>query len=531
MATIPVYDAPQVRETALQGGFQQTVNTSAPFGGEQAAQMGEVAKATAGVAQFMQRQQERDDVAKANAAFVALTNEHTNKTLDWQKNRKGSFAEGVSAEADKWWVDAEERFTKDLNDRQRALLAQHAAPMRSRSLASMGQFENQELTTYGIKASTATIGAYISEAARDPNAVDASRQGIRDQIAVLTNLNGWKPQDAQNEYMRYTTTLHTQVMQTIAVNDPDAAKKYFDANKGEISGDKLAEIEKGLETAGIRKKAQTFADDAVGRMSEAQAIAAARKQFEGEAEEGVVAHLKTRYSELTAARERSQRNAADTAWNILEKEGTWTAIPPKVWDSLDGRDRRAIKQAGATVTTDMNTYIELRDKATSDPEGFAKMDLRRYTSKLAKQDMEQLLDLRDKIADPKRAKETITLEKQMDSAIEGLKAEGAKGQELRGKFKKVVYDEIKAAEDANGGKPLNFDARQKIIDRNLIENNSWFGTTRRFQVVGTEREQGFTPKIGDTERTQIKEALKGEGIANPTDAQITARYKLKFGLK
>jgi len=47
MATIPVYDAPQVRETALQGGFQQTVGTSAPFGGEQAAQLGEVAKATA----------------------------------------------------------------------------------------------------------------------------------------------------------------------------------------------------------------------------------------------------------------------------------------------------------------------------------------------------------------------------------------------------------------------------------------------------------------------------------------------------
>ncbi len=531
MATIPVYDAPQVRETALQGGFQQTVGSSAPFGGEQAAQMGEVAKATAGVAQFMQRQQERDDIAKANAAFVALTNEHTNKTLDWQKNRKGSFAEGVSAEADKWWADAEERYTKDLNDRQRAILAQHASPMRSRSLASMGQFENQELTTYAAKASTATIGALISEAARDPNAVTTSRQGIRDQIAVLTNLNGWKPQDAQNEYMRYTTVLHAQVMQTLSVNDPDAAKKYFEANKSEISGDKLAELEKGLETAGIRKSAQTFADEAVGRMSEAQAIAAARKKFEGEMEEGVVAHLKTRYSELNAARERSQRNAADTAWDILEKQGTWTAIPANVWNSLDGRDRRAIKQAQNTVGTDMTVYAELRDKATTDPEGFAKIDLRRYVGKLAKADMEQLFDLRDKIADPKRSKETITFEKQMDSAIESLKAEGAKGQELRGKFKQVVYDEVKAAEEANGGKPLTFDARQKIIDRNLLQNNSWFGTTRRFQVVGTEKEAGFTPKIGDTERAQIKDALKSEGIFNPTDAQITARYKLKFGLK
>lgn len=363
------------------------------------------------------------------------------------------------------------------------------------------------------------------------------KSDIIKRVQVQASLNGWSPERTQVEEAKHLTNLHKQVIQSLVDRDPTKAKEYFEANKAEINGSEYDGIDRVLKVGGLKTTAQTFADevDAKG-MSELDAIRAAREKFSGDEEAAAVAEVKTRFAEVQGARERSQRDASDTAWGIYARTGRLSAIPASVMASLDGRDLAAlkdharIKAEGRAVKTDFGTYYDLRQQAVNDPEGFAKVDLRRYTNKLSPGDLEEFAKLQT--GKPKEVKDAATLSQQLSSTYDTL-GWGSSKREQKGAFDRAVTDAINTEQKARG-KELNYEERQAIIDRMAIEgdvNGMWPGGGRRYyEVQGTPEAAKFVPEIPDAEKQQIVDRFTKRKGRPPNEDEINLIYKNWKGL-
>lgn len=230
---------------------------------------------------------------------------------------------------------------------------------------------------------------------------------------------------------------------------------------------------------------------------------------------------------VTAALQEVAQNGGSFAKLSPSMRAKLTELAP---DKLDDIQSYAGKiAAGQPIETDWNAYTQLRAMAAQEPAGFAKTDLRRFYDRLAPAHREHLLDLQTSTKDPTKLPEVATLEAQINNArsLMALKGENA------GKFDTVVTNEINAATHAKG-KPLTYEERQKVIDRNMlvVSEGGWFSATKRvYEVAGTA--EGLTAKPVPTsgDRDLIKAALAAEGVKNPTDAQIVARFNLKNGIR
>jgi hypothetical protein len=230
MATIPVYDGPQVKEAPLRGGFQEPIRSADAFGAVQARQLGEVANAVTKVAQVVEYENARND---ADAVFRAETNlraGYLQFEANTKKTRQGRSAEGVLEDTDKWWAEQEKAFTEGMaNDRQRALLARSASRLKLQSQAQMSEFQNVQLERSHDESWNASKAIVISNTATNPTPAN-----VQSAIAELKTKNayqgarkGWDSDQMTVQNMKDMTILHTSVVQNLADKDPAAAEKYF----------------------------------------------------------------------------------------------------------------------------------------------------------------------------------------------------------------------------------------------------------------------------------------------------------------
>lgn len=189
--------------------------------------------------------------------------------------------------------------------------------------------------------------------------------------------------------------------------------------------------------------------------------------------------------------------------------------------------------AGVPVQTDWDTYANLRALAATDPAKFAKTDLRGYLTALGPAQREQLIDLQMKAINPLTTHEIATLDAQLGNAHDLLNLKPS-DKERKGKFDTVVMTELSVAQKEKG-KPLTYEERQKVIDRNLLTTDAgagWFSRGKRvYETVGTAEGLTAKPVPTDEDKRLIKAALAAEGVKTPTDAQILGRFNLKHGLR
>lgn len=262
MATIPVYDGAQVKQAPLQGGFQEYAKSDAAFGGVEARQLGEVANATARVGVMMERQQQREDADVVFRAETNLRSDYLKFETEVKKGRQGRYAEGVVADTDKWWADAETKFNESLNDRQRALLAKSASRLKLQSAASMTQYQDMQLEKSHDESWGASKGVIISDTATNPtpqNITNAITQ-LKDKNAYQGARKGWDADQLKVQNIKDMTILHSSVIQQLADKDPAAAEKYFaTVPNDEFDGTRRDAIKDGIENARIRFEAKAKA--------------------------------------------------------------------------------------------------------------------------------------------------------------------------------------------------------------------------------------------------------------------------------
>jgi hypothetical protein len=547
MPRVPTYDNLTVADRPLSGARQESIASPGLLGGGNDAliQTGRalqgVGNEAAKIAGQMQDTQNADMLFRAE---TTLKNEYLGFE-NTVRERRGQSAWGATDEARQWW-DKKARETMDglENDAQRKLFMRSASRLREQSLTSISHHEADQRRASLTESAQASIVGSINLAASqvgtptEMEAISGARTEVVKRLQVLQQLQGWDAETYKAKEAEQLTKLHLQVIQNKVDKDPKGARDYFALNRAEINGTALDGVEKLLKTGGLKVTAQTFADevDRTG-LTEADAIKAAREKFEGEEEAAVVTEIKTRFSERTQARERMQRDAADEAFGIYARTGSLNAIPSTLLAKMDGKTLLALRKdardaaEGKAPKTDWDRYYLLRNEALTNPEQFARRDLRAEFPHLGKAERESLIDLQTK--KPADLKEVATLENQLGNAHNLMGWGGSNNAEKRGMFDTAVQQAVLAEEKATG-KKLGYEGRQKIIDRLLIEGdtNGWLpmGNKRLFEVQGTEAEGRFAPVVPDAERSKITAALKRAGKP-VSETEIVRLFKQKHGLK
>lgn len=480
-----------------------------------------------------------DAVLKAE---TSLKNDYLTYQQSLQ-NRRGQNAWGVTQDVSDWFDKQRKQYGDTItNPEQQKAFSASFNQLRESGLSSAGQFEAQQRHTSLEESGKASISASINIAAADHNndaTILGAKQDIAKRIQLLGQMNGWSPEVQQAELDQYITDLHKQVIQARIDEDTASAQAYYDANKAEIDGSQRDAIDKLLKHGTDREQAQKGAADLLGQgLSESDALAAARKKYTGEVQDGVVQRIKEQFSEQEVVSQRDQKQASDQAWQLFDKTSSMSTIPTTVLNRMDGRDRNSLQKeadarlAGKEVQTNWEAYYGLRLLASEQPAQFSNVDLRRYFGDLAPAQREQIIGLQQDSKKGGGAADVQSFEAQLDHA-NGLLGFGSGDQDKKGMFASAVDTELSALGKQLGRKPT-FDERQKVIDRMMIKGSTGFnfmgfGSKPYFKVAGTEDAAAFVPSIPDDERKKIGAALVRAGKP-VTDDQVMSLYKSMHGL-
>ncbi|HAV74289.1 MULTISPECIES: hypothetical protein [unclassified Limnobacter] len=560
MPTVPKYQ----QQTELRGlpSVQQQSIASPELLGAGARQTQEAGNALlragaglSNIAADMQQREDADMVFQAEAAFRESLIGFEQEAL----TRTGNKAWGITKDVDKWFQDNVAKYSEGLtNDRQRAIFNQTATKMKLPSIERFSSFENQQRVKSLEQSTNATLETLINSAATTaqmmnseefstagttqtgpdgkpvPGPLSALQSMKQDGLRRLEFYAADTGEDSSVTNLKkqlYTSKFHKQVIQARIDADPSSAKAYYEANKEEIAGAERLNLEELVRTGEMKVKAQSFADAALNDgLTEVDAIRQARESFQGQDEEFVVAEIKTRFGELSQARESDQRQAADEAYDVFSRTGRLSSIPASVLNRMDGKTRLALRKEaqsmaeGRAIKTDDNVYYSLHQEAINNPAVFAKRDLRQVFDKLSPSDRQEMIKLQGKVQQPDELKDLRTYDQQLTLRYRDLGWDN-KDTKQKAQFERAANDAIVAEQVANG-KKLTFDEREKVLDRLLIQGGgTWYSASKRlFEVQGTEDEAAFVrglepekktsaliQSIPAIERQQIEQALRADG--------------------
>lgn len=537
MPQVPNYDDFQATAAPLPAARVADVQP-----GNAALQVGQgfeqLGAAASDVAVRLQERQNADAVFKAEADLK-------DQYLQFEqgvRQRRGTQAWGVTNDASTWWDKNTQTISDNLqNDRQRNIFMHSASNLRSASLTSISQYENEQQHQSVEDSAKASITGSINIAAAnptDPAILAQSKSDVLKRIQVIAQVNGWTPERYVVEQGNALTDLHKQVIQSQIDTNPDAARAYFDANKSQINGMDRDVIDKEIRVGTIRQIGQQASETIMAQgLPESQALSQARAKYTGEQQDEVVRRVKERYADIDMTRERAQNDAADAAWQQWSKTKSLSTVPTSTLNAMDGRMRDALEKedaahaSGADIRTDWSKFYDLRQMAATAPNQFATTDIREFFPDLNPAQREQLIDLQNQVKG-NNSSDVQTLNEQLSRAHELLNWSASDGQK-KGQFDSAALTAIDAAQKANGGKKLTFDDRQKVIDRMMVTGSypggNWFSADRFYQASGTTKESQFTPKVPEEDRAQIEAALTRKQIPI-TDNAVMRIYKLAHGL-
>ena len=561
MPVVP-YREPQVDQRPLGGVRQESVASPSLFstGGERQLQSGkQLLSAGDELGKIAGDMQNRENADMIFRAETAIKTEYIGFEKQAREERRGDAAKNLTKDAADWWEKRATEHASNLgNPVQKELFSKQVAKLRTQSMDSLSSYEADQRRVALNESATASMTASVNLAASQVGtpteraAIMGAKDDILKRLDVLAKINGYGGDSPEATALRDAkraealTNLHMQVIQNMVNADPSRAKAYFEANKSEINGSKFEAIENLYKIGDAKEKAQKTSDKlAAEGKGEAEGLAYIRQNLKGEEQAQAALEWKTRHAELTTARERSQKDAADEAYRIYARTGRISAIPADIVQKMDGKvwllltdhaEARAKRNSAEVMPkTDWNKYYALRQLAIDRPDAFATRDLRQDFGYLGQAARESMIDLQTKVKKPDEMKDAATLQTQLSATHNLMQWGGQQHQEKKGMFDIAVTTAI-ANEEKNLGKKLDQAQRQKIIDRMLIDgevlSGAWYlpdPNKRFFEVYGKGEAAKFNPAVPKDERDKIKDALTRAG--KPVDdATVLKLYKQKMGL-
>lgn len=551
MPTVPTYDNNVQQIRPLDGTKQSSIASPDLFAGISGANnTSALGKALNNVGEVLDKRQDEIDTATALNAEVA-TREAYMQFQTEARTRRGLAADGLAKDAEKWWDDQARLVTEKMTPNQQRLFKNRMQGTRLSTLDSLSQYQDAQVRAAKQEGALASIDSSIKLALDDPNNAGLASEAMRTiQITVskLAAENGDTPEKAQMDMLKYTSQYHSGMLQNMIDGNPERAREYMNKYGAQMLPTARGQFDKSLEVAERNVKVFGEVSTAMSTAkSETEALSMVREKFANDADgmKLAVLEVKTRYKEQEEAQQQAQKQAYDRAYTIAVEQGkgrrgvdaqTWSMLTPQQRDSIDDEmyqrtervrvaqdraearaDRAAAKREKQDNDAAWENYYLLRQQARDNPEAFRNRDLRLDFKSIPKEKREELIDLQAK--KPDELKDITTLDGQISLTVGALGIEKTE----KYKFESVVRDAV-LAEQKKQGKPLNQEARQKIIDRMVIDGEvpggAWYRNDkegRAFEFYGTPDANKFIPS--DDAIKQRFEKNKGRA---PTSEELKA---------
>lgn len=474
-------------------------------------------------------------------ALPALRVVSDNKPEPWGAlNRRGRDAFGLPEEVLGAFDKNVAEIDKGLaNDTQRLAFRRLAHSRRLELNRRIQQHVAGEIRRYDDQTTESYLATETDAAIAAADDVGRVQLGLARAGAALTdhaNRNGLPPEWLTQKQIEVSTKVHGGVVERLLAQGQDlAAREYYQTNVEAIAGSQRARIEKALEVGTLRGESQRQADSILAKHADmGEALKTARAIKDPQVRDATESRVKDYFATKKAAEQERERGAADQAWDILAKTKKLDAVPPAVLARMDGRHRLALEAeasalaSGAKVRTDPEAYAELQAMLSTDPEGFAALDLRTYFPRLGEADRRHFIEKQhpDKIA------EAATLAQQLANAHDELGWKDS-DREKKGKFDKAVTLAVNE-ESRTKRRALTFEERQATIDRMMVRgriaDSGLIRDTRGrlYEFAGSEEGQRFVPSesrdavklIPVADRRAIAERFKAKRRREPTEAEL-----------
>lgn len=462
MPIVPTYQ-PQVREQALEGGFQRTPDVGA---GTRALGQGLMQAAEA-----VDRIDLRDAQAKAADVETRITSDWLKWDAENRQKYRGQNADGYAPAAEAWWKSTAEAYGKTLDPRARALASRSLSAKQNAALGNVLQFQSAEKERFADETYAADVNTTIQFGVTSGNVASTAQQ-IREKAAILGARKGWTTEQVQAEVGKNLSAMHLAQITKLAEVNAQAAQDYYDANKAEVAFTQQPRVEQVLKGELDNQFAtKTAAELATKPLAEQ--LAEAAKIQDPARREKTLTQIKNNHALVKEAQREVEAKASDDAWQLFAQG---KKIPEAVLAQMDGRNRVQLQEAqrvradrlaaGKAVKTDMLTYIDVREKLAAGE----KVNLRAYTEKIAPAQMEQLLDIQSAASKAGVKQDSmLTDEGRINSALISLGIDKKKNPETAVLLTNEIDRRVRVASAVKGGKDLTADEKQAIVDRVVMD--------------------------------------------------------------
>lgn len=265
MPRVPAVTGQSVMPNAVPAPFQRVQATPADFG----AGIGQALERTGGqIAQVGDRLNARaveiskeNDALAAEQAYAAFSDQERVFLNDPERgiySRRGGNAMGAYEDATKWWDESTRAAVEALeNPNQQRLLQGILLRRRDQALDGVSRHVARERQTYIGEATDARVKGLVADAAaayNDEGKVSGLIEEADGLIRFWGQRQGQAPEKIDLARRAARSTIRQSVIERMAVDNPMAAQRYYEANKGDLDGTTQQAIEKALKGAVDRQK-------------------------------------------------------------------------------------------------------------------------------------------------------------------------------------------------------------------------------------------------------------------------------------
>jgi hypothetical protein len=389
-----------------------------------------------------------------------------------------------------------------------------------------------ERRTAADNLSQARLNEAVDDAAanyNNPSKILESMAVARGEIASMAERNGWSPEVAASKLQEARSAIHKTVIEAALDRAPGYASSYYQANKADIDGRERAKLEKALEASSIRGAAQAAEDRIMGQgLSEADALAEARKIRDPKLRDEAVQRVTMRYGEIARVEQREERAVRDRAWQSLVGGSKVDDIPAADLARMDGttisamrafEDRRSKEGRGFARVDDPATDVKIHRLFMDDKVAFAGYDMTQHYGQLTEervrywQGLQRSVDSRAE-KDAQKATSYALGDRIAKTYLDAAKIRYGEGTPKRqAEQSQRVFELVRGVADqfaAQGKRPTaqDFDRALKelFLDGTLVGSGTFRDDrVKAFEVVGTERARQFQLRDVAAQKQRISE--------------------------
>jgi hypothetical protein len=528
MPKVPVYGGPQIERQVPNPTRMQTPDVSS---GLQA-----VARGLGEVSEGFDKIALRDDQTKAFETEAQITQEWLKWDSQARQQFRGANVDGYEAAAQQWWKDSAETYGKDLNPRAKALASRGLMGKQNQALGNVLQFTSTEKERHADEAANANIASTIQFGVTSGEVASAADQ-VRGLVAAQGVRKRWTTEQVQDATQRNLSNLHVAHLAKLAESNAEAAQTYFTQNRGEISFAQQGKIEEAIKGEADNQFSRKFAADVAAKPLSEQ-LTEAGKITDPQRRDKALREVKLNHALVKEAEHQAQQKVADTVWTQYVDKGR--RVPEILRGAMGEANLRELINferahaarvaSGAQVKTNPSDLARVYDLMRDDPAEFKKLRMVALTNHIAPNDIEQIARIQRDMLKPDREKDVATSSQLLGTYTGGWKPE------KKAAFSSSFYDELDRFEKEKG-RPANYKEKREIGDRLMLDgevmSGKWYvnDPNKKLYETTPDERQRFAPTISTGDRALIVKALQAEGVAQPTDEQINARFKLAKGIK